>query len=144
MNPDATDPARLLDSARLARRGARIDATQGSLYTLTAGSKAIAKSPDEPIKLTLYYSAKLATGNAQLQAYAQRVREMLEEYARVSAGKIRLSIVDPEPFTEAEDEATMAGIAPVPLDAGGENLFFGLVGSNAADGKGPQGEKEGS
>jgi ABC-type uncharacterized transport system involved in gliding motility auxiliary subunit len=116
-------------------RGARIDATQGSLYTLTAGSKAIAKSPDEPIKLTLYYSAKLATGNAQLQAYAQRVRELLEEYARVSAGKIRLSIVDPEPFTEAEDEATMAGIAPVPLDAGGENLFFGLVGSNAADGK---------
>ena len=116
-------------------RGARIDATQGSLYTLTAGSRAIAKSPDEPVNLTFYYSAKLASGNAQIQSYAQRVQELLEEYTRVSGGKIRLTVIDPEPFTDAEDQAQLAGVAPIPLGSGGENAFFGLVGKNAADGK---------
>lgn len=116
-------------------RGARIDATQGSLFTLTKGSRAIAKSPDEPVTLTLYFSAKLASGNAQLESYARRVRELLEEYERVSGGKIRLRVVDPEPFTEAEDQASVAGVIPVPVDASGQNLYFGLVGSNAADGK---------
>jgi ABC-type uncharacterized transport system involved in gliding motility auxiliary subunit len=116
-------------------RGARIDATQGSLFTLTKGSRAIAKSPDEPVTLTLYFSAKLASGNAQLESYARRVRELLEEYERVSGGKIRLRVVDPEPFTEAEDQASVAGVIPVPVDSSGQNLYFGLVGSNAADGK---------
>jgi ABC-type uncharacterized transport system involved in gliding motility auxiliary subunit len=116
-------------------RGARIDATQGSLFTLTKGSRAIAKSPDEPVTLTLYFSAKLASGNAQLESYARRVRELLEEYERVSAGKVRLRVVDPEPFTEAEDQASVAGVIPVPVDSSGQNLYFGLVGSNAADGK---------
>jgi ABC-type uncharacterized transport system involved in gliding motility auxiliary subunit len=121
--------------ASSALRGARIDATQGSLYTLTAGSRNIARSPDEPITLNFYYSAKLAAGNSQLQSYAQRVREMLDEYARISAGKIKLTVIDPEPFTESEDQASTSGISPIPLNASGENLYFGLVGTNSADGK---------
>jgi len=120
--------------ANFGLRGARIDATQGGLYTLTKGSRNIAKSSDEPIKLTYYYSAKLGAGQAQLQTYAQRVRETLEEYARASGGKIKLEVVDPEPFTEAEDRATADGIQGIPLTQS-ENLYFGLVGSNSADGK---------
>ena len=116
-------------------RGARIDATQGGLYTLTAGSRNIARSPEEPVKLTLYYSAKLAQGKGQVPTYAQRVRETLEEYERASGGKIKLSIIDPEPFSEAEDQAVAAGIAGIPVSAAGENLYFGLVGTNAADGR---------
>ncbi|MBS0197977.1 MAG: Gldg family protein [Planctomycetes bacterium] len=116
-------------------RGARIDATQGSIYTLTKGSRNIAQSPEEPIKLTFYYSGKLAQGKGQIATYAQRVRETLEEYARVSNGKIILKVVDPEPFTEAEDEAVKAGVQGVPVSAAGENLYFGLVGTNTADGK---------
>lgn len=115
-------------------RGARIDATASGLYTLTAGSRNIAQSPQEPISLTLYYSAKLAAGQAQLQSYGQRVREMLEEYARLSKGKIQLTVIDPEPFTEAEDDAAAAGISAIPMNAAGENLYFGLEGTNKADG----------
>jgi ABC-type uncharacterized transport system involved in gliding motility auxiliary subunit len=116
-------------------RGARLDATAGGLYTLTKGSKNIARLPEEPISITFYYSAKLAANNASINTYATRVREMLEEYARLSGGKINLEVVDPEPFSEAEDRAQAAGIAAVPFSAGGENLYFGLAGSNSADGR---------
>lgn len=116
-------------------RGARIDATEGSIYTLTQGSRNIARSPEEPVKLTLYYSAKLAQGKGNIPTYAQRVRETLEEYERASGGKITLTIIDPEPFSEAEDLAMTAGVTGVPVSASGENLYFGLVGTNSADGK---------
>jgi ABC-type uncharacterized transport system involved in gliding motility auxiliary subunit len=67
--------------------------------------------------------------------YAQHVRELLEEYARISAGKIKLEVVDPEPFSDAEDKAVAAGVQGVPMNAQGENLYFGLVGTNAVDTK---------
>ncbi|MFA6045663.1 MAG: Gldg family protein [Phycisphaerales bacterium] len=116
-------------------RGVRLDATEGSVYTLTRGSRNIAKSPDEPIKLTLYYTSKLAQGRPEIQSFAQRVRETLEEYARASGGKIKLAVVDPEPFSEEEDQATQAGLTPVPVSDAGENLILGLVGTNSTDGK---------
>ena len=37
-------------------RGARLDLTQGRLYTLSQGSRNIARKLDEPIRLTLYLS----------------------------------------------------------------------------------------
>jgi ABC-type uncharacterized transport system involved in gliding motility auxiliary subunit len=116
-------------------RGLRLDATRGGMYTLTQGSRNIAQSPAEPVKLTFYYTSRLAQGRPLVQTYAQRVRELLEEYARVSDGKIVLTIIDPAPFSEAEDEAVAAGIVGVPLNQQGENLYFGLVGVNSADGR---------
>ncbi|MBI1191195.1 MAG: ABC transporter [Tepidisphaera sp.] len=116
-------------------RGVRVDATEGSIYTLTKGSRNIARSPEEPIKLTLYYTSKLAQGRPEIQSFAQRVRETLEEYARVSNGKIKLSVINPEPFSQEEDDATQAGLTPVPINEAGENLYLGLVGTNSTDGK---------
>lgn len=116
-------------------RGVRVDATEGSIFTLTRGSRNIAKSPDEPVKLTFYFTSKLAQGRPEIQSFAQRVRETLEEYARVSEGKVKLAIVNPEPFSQEEDDATQAGLTPVPVSDAGENLFLGLVGTNSTDGK---------
>lgn len=116
-------------------RGVRLDATRGGMYTLTQGSRNIAQSPAEPVKLTFYYTSRLAQGRPVVQTYAQRVRELLEEYARVSGGKINLTVIDPAPFSEAEDQAVAAGIVGVPLNQQGENLYFGLVGVNSADGR---------
>lgn len=120
--------------AGLGLRGARIDATQGRLYTLTAGSRNIARQSDEPIKLTFYYSAKLASNNGQINSYAMRVRELLEEFARASSDKIQLTVIDPRPFTDAEDQAQAAGITPIPFTAS-DSLYFGVTGTNSADGK---------
>ncbi|CAG0962118.1 hypothetical protein PHYC_00783 [Phycisphaerales bacterium] len=114
--------------------GTRIDATQDSVFTLTKGSRNIARSPEEPVKLTYYFSSKLAQGRPELESYARRVRELLQEYARASNGKINLEIIDPEPFSEQEDKAAADGLVGVPVGSG-ENLFFGLVGTNSVETK---------
>lgn len=119
--------------AGAAFRSVRLDATQDKLFTLTKGSRAIAASPKDQVTLTLYFSSKMAQGNPAVQSYAQRVRELLEEYVRNSGGKIVLKVVDPEPFSEAEDAAVSAGMQGVPMNAAGEKLYFGLVGVNKVD-----------
>src|SRR5262245_12130720 len=89
-------------------RGARVDLTQGRLYTLSEGSRAIARKLDEPIKLTLYLSEKQADGIPHIKAYATRVREFLSEFASASGGKIKVEVVNPEPYSDAEDQAREA------------------------------------
>lgn len=120
----------VLGSAAL--RSARLDLTENKLYTLTTGSRNIARAVEEPIHLKLFYSKKAAGGLPAVGAYAARVREVLDEYERLGGGKIKVSVVDPEPFTEQEDEAVAAGLVGVPVP-GGARLFFGLVGTNSTD-----------
>lgn len=113
----------------------RLDATQGRVFTLSDASARIARSPQEPITLTLYYSERLARGRGQIASFGQRVRELLGEYARASNGAIRLEIVDPVPFSEAEDRATSAGVEGVAVGEAGEKFYLGLAGVNAVDGR---------
>jgi ABC-type uncharacterized transport system involved in gliding motility auxiliary subunit len=68
---------------------------------------------------------------APLRPYARRVRELLEEYALEAGDRIRLQVIDPEPFSEAEDQAAAFGLQAVPLDQGGEQVYFGLAATNA-------------
>src|ERR1043166_4604396 len=98
-------------------RSARLDLTESKAFTLTSGSKAIAKSfdPKEPVTLTLYYSAKVARNRPELKTYYDRVHELLEEYERAAKGGIKLVVVDPEPFSEAEDAAVEKGLQGLQL-----------------------------
>jgi ABC-type uncharacterized transport system involved in gliding motility auxiliary subunit len=116
------------------RTAPRIDLTEQKLYTLSQGTKNVLASIKEPITLRLFYSGKLANDLPQMKAYAQRVRDLLEEYASRSGGRIRLEVIDPEPYTEAEDRAVAAGVQGAPLDANqATQFYFGLVGTNTAD-----------
>jgi ABC-type uncharacterized transport system involved in gliding motility auxiliary subunit len=112
-------------------RDTRIDLTQARLYTLSDGTRNVLKAVPEPITLRYFFSDKLAGNAPQLKQYGTRVRELLERYAALSGGKIRLEVVDPEPFTEAEDRAVQAGLQGAQLPGG--SLYFGLVGSNTLD-----------
>lgn len=112
-------------------RGARMDLTQHRLYTLTDGTKAILGKLDEPVNLTYYYSDHAARDLPQLRTYAGRVRELLEEMAARSGGKLRLAVIDPQPFSEDEDRATAMGLQAVPIGNAGDTLFFGLAGTNS-------------
>jgi ABC-type uncharacterized transport system involved in gliding motility auxiliary subunit len=114
-------------------RGARVDLTQHSLYTLSQGSKNIAAKIDEPITLTLYFSESMANGEPQAKTYARRVQEVLREYQHASGGKIKLNVVDPLPFSDEEDQAVQAQLFGVPRGPGGERFYFGLVGRNSTD-----------
>src|SRR5687768_7320736 len=116
-------------------RGARIDLTESKLYSLAPGTERIVGSLDEPINLYFFFSQEASGESARLRAYAQRVRELLEEMAQRSGGKLRLSVIDPEPFSEEEDRAAEFGLSAVPVGARGESLYFGLAGTNATDGR---------
>ena len=117
-------------------RGARIDLTQGHLYTLSQGTKNILAHIDEPIHLYYFYSDKGSQDLPQVRTYATRVRELLEEMASRANGKIKLEVIDPLPFSEDEDRATAFGLTAVPTDQrGGDKLFIGLAGTNSTNGK---------
>ncbi len=112
----------------------RLDLTADRLFTLSPGTRNILASLKEPITLRLFFSEKLAGASPGLRLYGQRVREVLEEYASRSNGKIRLKIIDPEPFSDAEDRAVQAGIQGIPIEQGsGQPAYFGLVGTNNTD-----------
>jgi ABC-type uncharacterized transport system involved in gliding motility auxiliary subunit len=112
---------------------ARIDLTEQRLYTLSEGTRHEIASLRDPITLRLFYSRRLGAAVPVFGAYADRVREMLREYVSLSNGKIRLEILDPEPFSETEDRALAYGLQGVPLDNAGEQVYFGLAGVNLLD-----------
>lgn len=114
--------------------GARLDLTEQKLYTISPGTKRILAGLDEPINLYFFYSDSGARELVPLRNYARRVEELLRAYEGEANGRIRLQVIDPEPFSENEDKATEFGLQGIPLQQGGDNLYFGLAGSNALDG----------
>jgi hypothetical protein len=104
---------------------ARIDLTAQRLYTLAPGTRQVLAGLTEPVTLRLFSSRRLGAELPQYGAYAERVRDLLREYVTSSRGRLRLELLDPEPFSEAEDRAVARGLQGVPLDQGGEQVFFG-------------------
>jgi ABC-type uncharacterized transport system involved in gliding motility auxiliary subunit len=116
-----------------ALKSARLDLTENQLYTLSEGTKNILKTLEEPITLRLFLSQKEATNLPGISSYTVRVKELLEEYQRLAGDKLKLRIIDPEPFSEQEDEAEGYGLQGIPLDDSNTTFYFGLVGSNSTD-----------
>lgn len=112
---------------------ARLDLTEQKLYTISDGTRRILAELDEPVNLYFFYSDNLSRDLTPLRNYARRVEEMLRAYERAAGGKLRLQVIDPEPFSEEEDRAAEFGLHAVPLQQGGDKLYFGLAGSNALD-----------
>jgi ABC-type uncharacterized transport system involved in gliding motility auxiliary subunit len=113
--------------------GARLDLTQERLYTLSPGTKQILASLDEPITFRFFFSDRLARELPQYATYSQQVRNLLNEYASRSNGKLKVESYNPEPFSDTEDRAVAYGLKGVPVDQSGEQVYFGLVGTNTTD-----------
>ena len=118
-----------------ALRGIRADLTEQGLYTLSQGTKNIMGGLEEPIRLRFFFSRGVAQDlpAPALTSYADRVREMLEEYVSASNDKLTLEIIDPEPYSEAEQFAVDFGIQGQPANADGDRLYIGIVGTNSVD-----------
>src|SRR5918998_2644986 len=112
---------------------ARIDLTSQDLYTLAGGTEQVLAGLKDPITLRLFYSRKLGAAVPSYGAHADRVRELLTEYVSRSGGKLRLEVLDPEPFSETEDRALAYGLQGVPVDQSGEQVYFGLAATNLVD-----------
>lgn len=114
-------------------RGVRFDFTENDLYTLADGTRNIIKSIDEPINLYFFFSQQGTENVPFLRSYANRVRELLEEFAAESDGKLELHVIDPQPFSEEEERAAAFDLQAVPAGPSGETIYFGLAGTNAVD-----------
>lgn len=107
---------------------ARVDLTEGKLYTLSDGTKAILKGLDSPVEIRFYNSQSDTRKPSHITTYAKEVEDLLEEFSQASGGKVRVRKIDPKPDSDAEEAAQADGVEPQqtgPLS--GEHYYFGLV-----------------
>jgi len=122
--------------SNLGLTGMRLDLTQNRLYTLSPGTRQVLAEIKDPVNLYFYFSREAAAKQSPLVLpYATRVREFLEEITARSGGKIRLRVIDPQPFSEDEDRAAEYGLQSLDAGGGGDSLYFGLAGTNSTDGR---------
>lgn len=114
-------------------RGQRLDLTENQLYTLSAGTRDLLGSLEEPVQLYFFFSSRATEDIPQLRDYARRVRELLQEFAITAGGKMQLTEIDPLPFSEEEDQASSFGLQAISLGGSGDPIYMGIAGTNAVD-----------
>lgn len=98
----------------------RVDASDGRLYSLSAGSKRILRGLEIPIEARVYFSKELPPEYATVHAY---LRDLLAEYEDASRGMLRVRFADVDADVEAKREAIEAGIAPLQFNAVTQEKF---------------------
>lgn len=105
---------------------ARVDLTQGSVYTLSQGTKSILGKLEAPVKIRLYFSQSSSAVPVGLKTFAKRVEDLLREFERAGGGKVVIEKLNPEPDSEAEDSAALDGIEGQ-LTNTQEKFYLGLA-----------------
>ena len=119
--------------ASVGLKNVKTDLTEDRLFTISDGTREVLRSIDEPITARLYFSRRLAELAPEQSRYFQRVKALFEQYRDLSGGKLQLAVLDPEPFSDAEDRAVASGLRGVRLNTEGEVGYFGLVATNSTD-----------
>lgn len=112
---------------------ARIDVTEGQVFTLSEETVPVFQDIQEPIIVRVYFSQALAEASPRHGVYFQRVRDLLTQYSALSGGMLQVQYFDPEPFSDVEDRAVGFGLQAVPLGDIGEVGYFGLAATNSTD-----------
>jgi ABC-type uncharacterized transport system involved in gliding motility auxiliary subunit len=111
----------------------RLDLTENQVYSLSQGSKQVLKDIDEPISLYFFFSDKASKNMTSLRNYANRVESLLTEYETFANGKLKLQVLDPQAFSEQEDQADQFGLTAANIGVAGEAIYMGLAATNALD-----------
>src|SRR5258706_663916 len=109
----------------LSRVPARADLTDGKLYTLSDGTRKILRNLPAPVKVKLYISQGESVP-VQLRSFAQRVEDLVREFAAASNGNLRIEKYNPRPDSEEEDAAQLDGVESQQLVTG-EQFYLGLA-----------------
>ena len=110
----------------------RADFTTNKLYTLSSSAQKVVQRLVEPVELEFVYSRSIGAQFPAIRAHADRVRELMNEIAAQSGGKVKIREIEPEPFSDEEDRIVAAGLAPAPID-GRDPIYFGVIGHNTVD-----------
>lgn len=103
---------------------ARIDLTEGGLYTLSEGTRSVLAKLESPVRIRLYFSQG-AEVPLPIKAYGRRVEDMLAEFRQAGRGKVLVEKLDPEPDSEAEDSAALEGVEPQ-VAGPGDKFYLGV------------------
>src|ERR1700761_5394181 len=98
----------------------RLDLTQGHAYTTSSQIKPIFQNIKEPIVVRVYYSTPIGEVSPRHAVFYQRVRDLLQQYAKLSQGKIKVEYFDPQPYSDVEDRAVGYGLQGIPMGSSGE------------------------
>lgn len=109
----------------------RLDLTENQVYSLSDGSKQVLAEIDEPINVYFFFSDKASKNMTSLRNYANRIESLLTEYQTMAQGKLTLHVVDPQPFSEQEDQANQYGLTGATIGTAGEAIYMGLAATNA-------------
>jgi ABC-type uncharacterized transport system involved in gliding motility auxiliary subunit len=120
-------------AASLSMRDVKADLTEDHLYTISNGTRHVLANLKEPINVRVYYSHRLGEVAPTFARQFDRLKGLLEQYTGLSRGKLQVTYLDPEPFSDAEDRAAAAGLKGQRLNQDGETGYFGLVASNLTD-----------
>jgi len=92
---------------------ARIDLTEGQIYSLSNASRQYLQQLQEPLLIRGYFSAKT---HPLLAPLVPRLRDLIREYQIAGNGKVRAEFIDPQQNPELEAEANQKyAIKPVPF-----------------------------
>ena len=108
----------------LSKAPARLDLTEGNIYTLSPGTRKILANLPGTVTLKLYASQGEAVP-VPLRGFAQRVSDLVNELKREAGGKLVVERLDPKPDSEIEDAAQLDGIEPQQLPTG-ESFYLGV------------------
>ena len=103
----------------------RADLTQGHVYTLSPGSRAVLAKLEAPVKGRFYYTQGAAVPVA-LKTFAKRVEDLLNEYRAASDGRVIIEKFNPLPDSDAEDSAELDGVEGQ-LTNTGDKFYLGLA-----------------
>src|SRR3954471_19667060 len=103
----------------------RMDVTHEHLNTLSDGTKAILRKLDTPVQIR-FFASQGKEMPVDFKTYAQRVEDLLKEYQKVGGKNIEIKKLNPEPDSDAEDAANLAGVEGQQLNTG-DKLYLGLA-----------------
>ena len=112
----------------------RVDTTAEKLYTLSDGTRAVLKALPRAVTLKFYRSVGAEGLPPAFQQYAQRIDDLLQEYASASDGRVSVELLDPQPDSDQEEWAQRYGIVGQRVDAldDGAALYLGLAALSGA------------
>jgi len=109
----------------VSRVPARVDLTEGDLYTLSPGTRKILRALHSPVKVKLYVSQGESVP-VQMRGFAQRVEDTVREFKQAAGANLVVERYHPRPDSEEEDAAQLDGIEPQQLFTG-EQFYLGIA-----------------
>jgi glycerophosphoryl diester phosphodiesterase len=112
--------------------GIWFEITKSRAQVLSAGTRSLLSSLDQPLTLSLFFSERETQDVPALQHYAEHVHSILEAFVVEAHGKLVLEVLDPLSSVGEQQRARQDGIESVKFSPDSAPIYFGLAATNSA------------